>query len=324
MKVLVTGAGALLGQGIIRALKRSSLEVSTVSVDPNPLSAGFFWTDRRHLVPLAKEPHYLDRVREVLCIEAPDAVLVGTDVELPIFAEHRRELEREFSTCVLVSAPRVVAIAHDKYETYQFLRESGFDYPMTCLPGQEGSLIDAVDFPLIVKPRSGARAIGVSTVRNRGELDRALSARSDLIIQECVGSDDREYTASALVFGGICRATIVMRRELRDGNTYRAYVGAFPELNEMVRRLGETLDPYGPANFQFRIDHEGRIKVFEINARFSGTTPLRAHAGFNEVEMCLRQVLHSEPIRQPEIEELTILRHWSETVVRPTDLAAIE
>jgi len=42
IKVLVTGAGALLGQGIIRSLKWSTLDVEIVTVAPNPLSAGLY------------------------------------------------------------------------------------------------------------------------------------------------------------------------------------------------------------------------------------------------------------------------------------------
>jgi carbamoyl-phosphate synthase large subunit len=87
--------------------------------------------------------------------------------------------------------------------------------------------------------------------------------------------------------------------------------------------MGGALNPLGPANFQFRIDRSGRVKVFEINARFSGTTPLRAIAGFNEVEMCLRRLLLGEPVAEPCVEEMVLLRHWSETVLRPHDLASV-
>jgi carbamoyl-phosphate synthase large subunit len=323
LKVLVTGAGAVLGQGIIRSLQNSSLKPRIVSVDPNRYSAGLFWSDATHLVPFANDPLYLDRIREVLEIERPDAVLVGTDTELPFFAEHRLALEKEFATHIVVSSPPVIDIANDKYKTYQFLHGAGLDCPASCLPGQQDALIAQVGFPLVVKPCVGARSIGVSVVHNRGELENAIKGRDDVVLQECVGRDDSEYTASALVFDGKCSATIVMRRDLRDGNTYRAYVEAFPELNRMVARLGEVLDPYGPANFQFRVDGAGRAKVFEINARFSGTTPLRALAGFNEVEMCLRKILHGETIVQPEVENMTILRYWSETVVRPSQLAEV-
>lgn len=321
MKVLVTGAGALLGQGIIRALKRSAApRARIVAVDPSPLSAGLYWADARHLVPPARDPGYLDRLGELLAAERPDLVLVGTDVELPILARHRHELEREFATRILVSDPRVVAIADDKYHTYEFLRDAGFDHPATALPEDAERVVREVGFPLIVKPRVGARSVGVVRVRDRAGLERALAGADGLVVQEDVGGESDEYTAGVLVFDGACRASVVMRRDLRDGNTYRAYVEAFPELNRLVGRLGEALGPYGPANFQFRLDGAGRAKVFEINARFSGTTPLRALAGFDEVSMCLRHLLLREPVRQPEVEDMTILRHWSETVVRPATL----
>src|SRR5207253_6335302 len=112
--------------------------------------------------------------------------------------------------------------------------------------------------------------------------------------------------------------SIVMRRELRDGNTYRAFADELPDLNQTVKAMAQALQPYGPANFQFRLDG-GRVKVFEINARFSGTTPLRAHAGFDEVEMTLRHLILGESLRQPRIRPLILLRHWSETVVEPCD-----
>src|SRR5262249_7203491 len=154
----------------------------------------------------------------------------------------------------------------------------------------------------------------VRIVHSRAELERALEGQANVIIQECVGTPDEEYTAGTLTFDGRCNASIVMRRELRDGNTYRAFADQYPELNRAVRVLAERLGPEGPANFQFRLDRD-RAKVFEINARFSGTTPLRALVGFNEVELTLRHVLLGESVVQPEVQPRVILRHWSETVV---------
>ncbi len=319
MKVLVTGAGALLGQGILRSLLDSPLRPELVAVDPSPLSAGLYWVDRRHRVPLARDPSYLDVLEGILANERPDAVLVGTDVELLLLARHREELEQRWSTRVVVSSPEVVAIADDKYLTYQFLRDHGFPAPASCLPGAEETLIEEVGFPLVVKPRVGARSIGLSVVHDRDALARALAAVDDPVIQECVATDSDEYTAGTLTFDGTCHASIVMRRDLRDGNTYRAYVGDYPELNAIVRRMAEALGAYGPANFQFRLQGD-QVKVFEINGRFSGTTPLRRHAGFPEVDMVLRHVIHGEPITQPSVEPMVILRHWSETVVRSSEL----
>lgn len=319
MKVLVTGAGALLGQGILRSLARSELDVELVAVDPSPLSAGLYWVQRRHQVPMAADPAYLEVFESILEAERPDAVLVGTDVELLILAEHRHALEARHGTHIIVSSPDVVRIADDKYATARFLIEHGFPAPASCLPGGEEALIEQVGFPLVVKPRVGARSVGLSVVHDRRALAEAVAGLPAPVIQECVADASAEYTAGTLTFDGVCEASIVMRRDLRDGNTYRAYAEPFVELNAVVRRMAEALGAYGPANFQFRLDGD-QVKVFEINGRFSGTTPLRRHAGFPEVELVLRRVLHGTPITQPELQPVVVLRHWSETVVRPDEL----
>ncbi len=326
IKALVTGAGAVLGQGIIRSLQQSELDLRIVAADPNPLSAGLFWVDAGRRIPLASDPAYVGAIRGLLADERPDVVLVGTDVELAIFAEHRAAWEEEFGTSIIVSSPHVVRIADDKYLTYQFLRAHGFNPPETALaddPEGCARLIREVGFPLIVKPRIGARSVGVSEVRTVEALKAAVAGRAGLVIQECVGDAECEYTASAVVFDGKAAATIVMRRDLRDGNTYRAYAEAFPALNAEVAALGEALKPYGPANFQFRTDREGKARVFEINARFSGATPLRALVGFNEVEMCIRHVLHGHQVAQPAVAPAILLRFLSETLVRPEELEGI-
>jgi carbamoyl-phosphate synthase large subunit len=319
VKVMVTGAGAVLGQGVLRSLQASRLAPEIVALDPSPLAPGLYWVPHRALIPMAKDPAYLDRIEALLREHRPDVVMIGTDVELALFAQHRADLEQRYSTHIVVSSPEVVAIADDKWLTNEFLRRHGFPAPDSALPGGEEALLERVGFPLVVKPRVGARSIGMSVVHTRDELARAIAGLPAPVIQQCVSDDAHEYTAGTLTFDGRCDAVIVMRRDLRDGNTWRAYVEDTPELDEQVRELAQALGAYGPANFQFRVEH-GQAKVFEINGRFSGTTPLRMHAGFNEVEMVLRKVVLGEPIVQPPLEKMTILRYFSEIVVRPGEM----
>ncbi|WP_046117186.1 ATP-grasp domain-containing protein [Ensifer aridi] len=319
MKVFVTGAGALLGQGIIRALRRSTLNARIIVGDPSPLSAGLYWGDAAHLIPMAKDPAYLERLGDLLRAERPDILIPGTDVELPILSANREAIETTYGTRVIISSPHVVSIANDKWLTSEFLRERGLGFVPSCLPGDEEVLIEECGFPLIVKPRIGARSIGFGIMRDRDQLKRAIAEQPGIVIQKYVGSEASEYTAGTLTFDGKCRATIVMRRDLRDGNTYRAFAEPFPALSRAMAQAADALGAYGPANFQFRLD-DGVPRIFEINARFSGTTAVRIHAGFNEVEMCIRHLLFGKPVEQPEIMPVTILRHWSETVVRPGEL----
>lgn len=316
-KVLVTGAGALLGQGIIRSIRAAARPYAIVGVDPEPLSAGLYWCDAAYRGPMARDPRFVETILRIIEAETPDVLIPGTDLELALLAANRAMIEQRTGCKILVASPEAVAIADDKAKTSAFLAANDFPFPPTARATDRdavAALVGDLGFPLIAKPRVGARSVGVRVLERAADLD-LVAHDPDYIVQEHIGTPDREFTASGLFVDGECRAEIVMRRDLRDGNTYRAFVDDDPQLREWVRRWTAALAAFGPANFQFRLRPDGTPVVFEINARFSGTTPLRARAGFNEVEMMLDHLLTGKPVSRPPVEPCILLRHWSETVV---------
>src|SRR5207244_11100230 len=63
---------------------------------------------------------------------------------------------------------------------------------------------------------------------------------------------------------------------------------------------------------QLRVVEE-RPVPFELNVRFSGTTPVRARFGFNEVEAALRHfVLGQDDVDLPRVTSGVALRYWNE------------
>ena len=114
MKVIVTGAGAVLGQAIIKSLKKSSLKVKIIAVDPSPLAVGLYWADKHYIIPMAMDSNYIEKIYQILKKEKPDVLLVGTDVELLIFSKLKQEIEKRYKTKLLVRESRVIEIANDK------------------------------------------------------------------------------------------------------------------------------------------------------------------------------------------------------------------
>ena len=327
MKILVTGGGSLLGQGIIKALKKIKKKYYLIVVDVNPLSAGLYWGDERYLVPYADSKDYLESIKKLLNKTKPDFVFIGTDVELLHFSENKKKLESEFNTKIIVSSPDVIKIADDKFKTANFFKKNGFLYPITVDPNNQEELEDLISkkgFPLIVKPRIGARSFQVSKVNDKKNLEDQLKKTNSPIVQEHIGTESDEYTASSMCFDGICRASIVLKRDLKDGNTYRTYYVNNENFNSSIKSWTEALKTFGPVNFQFRVDSNGQPIVFEINARFSGTTPLRALMGYNEIEMCINKLAFNQEITQPIIKNYTILRNWSETIIDSLDYKKIK
>ncbi len=62
MKVLITGAGALLGQELFHSLKHSNLVANCFLgfADPSPLAPGLYWADAAHYLPMASDDDYFD------------------------------------------------------------------------------------------------------------------------------------------------------------------------------------------------------------------------------------------------------------------------
>ena len=110
---------------------------------------------------------------------------------------------------------------------------------------------------------------------------------------------------------------MVLRRELLEGTTYWAEAGHFPAVRAEAMQIAAALRPMGPCNIQMRM-HKGRAVCFEINVRFSGTTPVRARIGFNDVEAALlHYVLGQPPADLPLINQGVVLRYWNEADVDP-------
>ena len=313
----------MLGQGIIKSLRLAETNYQIVAADPDPRTVGLYWADMAYLVPLAKDPTYVEKVCEILDKERPDAVLVGTDVELLIFAQHKSEFESKYNTHVIVSPTEVIKIAEDKWLTYQFLSSNGFLYPRSALPKGVNDLLNKCDFPLIVKPRSGARSIGLHKVNNMQELGQAIAITDNPIIQEEISTSDQEYTSGITIIDGDVKAIVTMRRDLRDGNTYRAYIEPQSSFNPFLSEVAKKLNGFGSLNFQFRTD--GNVpKIFEINARFSGTTPIRAFAGYNEVDVILRHIVNGDEIPEVHLKPWIVLRYWNEILIDNDQLAKLQ
>ncbi len=87
--------------------------------------------------------------------------------------------------------------------------------------------------------------------------------------------------------------------------------------------IARALNVEGTCNLQFRV-RDGRPVVFVINTRFSGTTPLRALFGFDEVHAMLDHTLCGEPIPDAVPRAGVVLRAWSDLFVDASAVAELQ
>lgn len=325
--ILVTGAGALLGQGILRLLQIADFEKKIFTADPDPRSTGHWLGDYAITIPKVGDENYIDSVKRIVAEHGIDAILVGTDVELPIFARYKDEFLKQFNCKVIVSSEEVITIANDKFLTAAFLEENGFPFPYSAMANDKDKL-EAISkklgFPLFAKPFDGARSIGIRKIENHDELMEIYHPDSDMVVQQFLSDADGEFTSGCLVVNGNCKAIVTLKRDLRDGNTYRAYIDdETSKYDDYIIPIAEKLNSDGPVNFQFRIS-DGKPVIFEINGRFSGTTPLRHFFGFNEVEALLKYYLFDEEIKTPTLKKGIVLRTWSDIFIEEDEFSTLK
>jgi carbamoyl-phosphate synthase large subunit len=325
--ILVTGAGALLGQGILRLLQIANFDKKIFTADPDPRSTGHWLGDYALVVPKVSDQNYIESIKKIVVDQKIDAVLVGTDVELPIFSKFKADFLENYNCVVIVSSEKVIEIANDKFLTADFLKRNNFPYPFSVMANDLGKLIEIEDllgFPLFAKPFDGARSLGIRKIENHEELIEIYSPNSNLVVQQFLSEDEGEYTSGCTVIHGKCKAIVTLKRDLRDGNTYRTYRNSeTSKYDEYIIPIAEKLNPDGPVNFQFRISKDKPV-IFEINGRFSGTTPLRHFYGYNEVEALLKYYLFDEEIKKPELINGVVLRTWSDLFVEEKDLVELK
>ncbi|OBH55130.1 hypothetical protein A5687_03155 [Mycobacterium mantenii] len=310
--MLVTGVGGGVGQSVLKALAQTPYGV--VATDSEALAAGLHASPRAYLGRYASDPQFIDRLLEICLGEQCGLIFAGHDVELLPLSENVDRFKAH-GIVPVVSSPETIRSCDDKLATTQFLNSLGLPTPET----KKLADVQAFERPIVLKPqRGGARSRGTYVVRTEKEFDlyRQLVDSDNCVAQEYIDGD--EYTCGSVTLDGKCLGVIVMRRILRDGDTYKAFVEHNPALDATVRTIVEALKPFGACNIQLRVK-DGQAYVFEINARCSGTTAARALAGFNEPQIIADYLLRGvEPTYS--INEVTILRYWQELVVPNSDI----
>ncbi|MCA9999947.1 MAG: ATP-grasp domain-containing protein, partial [Anaerolineales bacterium] len=328
IRVLVTAiGGGGHGDQILKALRLAEPGRYTIfGADANPSSPQAALVDKFVTLPLARDPNYLSSLLQI-CRELDVQVLFhGCEPELRLFAEHRKTIEA-LGILLPINDSGLIELCMNKLRTNARLAELGFPATKYINVTRESEL-DTIDwFPVVVKPATGGGgSANVYLAQTMKEL-KALAAYLGLgentpgfMIQEYVGTPEHEYTVGVLHdLDGRYLNSIAVRRHLHSGLSVRVSVpnrtgrselgprlvissgvsqgdiGRFEEVTAQCREIADRLGSKGPLNFQCRLVN-GKVQVFEINPRFSGTTSLRAMVGFNEPDILVRRHLLLENI----------------------------
>jgi len=321
-RVLVTGAGSGVGQGIIKALRLSKLPLTIISGDIVPMSAALYRTDEAVIIPRLELEGSLEIITTILRKSQIDVVLVGSEFDLLFFSKNKSAIEKITGALVITSPLKTVQISDDKWLTAEFLRKKGLPYAKSFLPNGVEDAIQTADewgYPLVLKARSGTSSKHVYIVNNKKQLEAYYPFPSEPMLQRVItipsSKLDKEFTCSIVKTpDGKILGPFMARRTILDGTSRHVEVAHFDQLSELLLLIGKALDVMGPLNVQLMLSENGPVP-FEFNARFSGTTAIRAHFGFNEPELILKAFFYKEDISNPIIRSGVAMRYYEEVFV---------
>jgi len=354
VRALVTGVGGG-GQGeqVLKALRLAETPYEIVGTDITPYSAGLVEVDHPLIVPPATAPDYIDVILSIASEHDIEVVFHGSEPELRQMSAHRSRFS-EAELFLPINPAEVIDVCMDKLRTMRMLQDAGFSVPPYRSVRSLKDLDGFDELPVVLKPSvGGGGSAHLYLAQDRRELiactEQILSVHEQFIAQAYVGQPDEEYTVGVLLdMEGELLNSIAVRREImsalsnrikvpnRTGRTKlgpvlaissgisQGRIGRFEEVCEQCEEIALALGARGPLNIQCRFV-DGRVVVFEINPRFSGTTSLRAMAGYNEPDILVRKHVLGETVKPGfTYRECTIVRGLAETLIPDVDIPRVE
>lgn len=261
---------------------------------------GFNACDKAYLMPDLVSPEYFPAVLELCRRERIDALLSFFDMDVHRLSRHVDELEAIGVKCFI---PRFEAadICFDKWRTFQFLRQHGFDTAETWLRLEEVRRAMAegrLAFPVYVKPRSGFGSRNTFKARDWKELEAFYGLEPDMIVQEALGGDAYDFDILNDLKGRTLSVVCWRKSLSRMGETEQAITVHDERLTEVGVRLANLLGHAGPLDADLFL-WNGKVHVLEINLRFGGGYPTSHLAGADFPKAIVQMVKGEEPsIRQ--------------------------
>ena len=279
---------ALNGRGMIHASNSSSLVPS------------FKHADKTVVTPLIYDKDYIPFLLKY-CKENNIKLIISLfDIDLPILAKNKDKF-LEIGTKVLVSNEEFINICNDKWKSFNYLKENGFNVPKTYIDYSEAEkdlLNGNLKFPVIIKPRWGMGSISIEEAFNMEELkvlyekakrkvfssylkyESLINQEESIIIQEKLDGDEYGLDIINDLDGNYQNTIVKKKYSMVSGETYCAKTVS----NDKAVAIGEKLSRLSShiGNLDVDIFLVGdKFYILEMNARFGGGYPFSHIAGVN-------------------------------------------
>lgn len=248
-----------------------------------------------------------------------NAIISLFDIDLPILAANKKNFE-DIGVKLVVSDKAVVELCNDKWKTYTFLKENGFEQPHTFI--SLSACIAAIEtgecqFPVFVKPRWGMGSIGIYQANNMDELvvlyakltreifntylkyESKQDINQAILIQEKIKGQEHGIEVLNNLNGEYVITFVKQKMAMRAGETDVAMVIKNEQMENIGKKLSQKLCHIGNLDVDCFL-HDNKVYVLEMNCRFGGQYPFTHMAGAN-VPKQIVEWLENKPTKSENI-----------------------
>lgn len=308
----ISSIGSGVGQSVINSLRLSNLAVKTFGFGTNSLAYGLYECDEYIQSLSFYDPNYIDDIIEKCINNRIQLYIPGHDDDAHILSKSTKKFE-DAGVKILVAGEELLNICRDKELMSNSLNPIADIFVRSY---NKESFLEAIEsnelhYPVIAKPRDGFASRGIEIINSSKDV---IKITDNHIVQELAipnkRDPERDWYLKQLEKGINPQISEISIQLVADekGNIIGKMI-SYNKLNNGVpieiipfedSLIWEEIEKFhpkfkelglkGPFNLQGRLTDNG-LKLFELNARFTGITGLRAFMGFNEVEACVKKWL---------------------------------
>jgi carbamoyl-phosphate synthase large subunit len=283
MKILVTGCGGDIGQSIGKILNKQK-DILVSGCDISDENAGKFIFDEFFIGVACNQEGYLDFLKNYINKNNIDLIIPMAEPELR-FLSKKKVLNNIGQAKLITASTKALEIGFDKLKTAQFLEENKMPFPKTM----NISAITRLDFPVILKSKTGSGSSDVYLVKTQKDFEYLKEKHPDFVVQEFINAPNNEYTCGLYRSSKGEIRSIILKRKLTGGYSGYGEVIHNKEITTLLIKIAKKLNLLGSINVQLRLSKKGPI-VFEINPRFSSTVLFRHLFGFKDLLWSIEDV----------------------------------
>ena len=271
--VVVTGVGALIGQGIAAGLKQGG-RAGIIGLDRRRSLLAETLCDETVQKPDCDEEdaRYLAFWDALIAETGARLILPGISVDMVFLMQHA-PFFWDRGVVLGLNDFDLIRLSEDKRAFAADYTDLGLpQIPTLTRPGGWEELANVLGPPpYLMKPAVGEGSQGIHMLQDEADFTYwSAKAKGAQLYQKITGTDDEEYTVGVFGLGdGTSLGPLIFRRTLtRSGHTGSAEIVDHPAIAEATARIVARYRPIGPTNLQFRVEG-GLPYLLEINPRFS-------------------------------------------------------